>query len=125
MEDDVSFFFCQFPERHVCPDSEFSGDILHQRPHQGLPGKYCALINRQGFVRDKRRFVNDMNNSGSVTAGACPLAVKGEFLRSGAEKMRSAFRAYHFLLQRDTHRRRKIVAIWASVAAEPGKHQTK
>ena len=50
VEDDLPLLRRQFPEGHVSPHPHLPGDVLHQRPHQGLPWGHRSLVDGQGLV---------------------------------------------------------------------------
>ena len=50
MENNLPFLRRQFSERNVGPDAHRPADIRHQRPHQSIPGRHRAFVNRQRFV---------------------------------------------------------------------------
>lgn len=44
VEHDVLFFVGQVPEGHVGAHTHLAGNVLHQRPHEGLPGSHRTLV---------------------------------------------------------------------------------
>ena len=51
VEHDIPFFCRELPEGNIRADTHFSCDILHQRPHEGLPGQNSAFVNTQILIR--------------------------------------------------------------------------
>ena len=123
MENHFPLLFRQIPEGDIRPDAQIPGDILHQGPHQRLPGEDGALVDGQGFIRHQSGFIHHMDDARSVAAGAGTLAVEGQLLSTGAEEVLAAFGADQLLLRGDRHGGRKIMPVRAAMAAQTRKHQ--
>ena len=72
VEDRFPLLSRQLPERNICPDSHFPGNVLHKGPHQGLPGEHSPLFDGQGLIRHQGRLVNHPDNAGAVAAFGRP-----------------------------------------------------
>ena len=123
MKDDVPLLLRQFPKRHIGAHAHFPGNVLHQRPHQGLPGQHRALIDTQTLVRHKCRFVHRADDARAVAALAGALAVEGKLLSPRREEGLAAFGAPELPPGRNVQRRLQIVAVGAAVACKARIHQ--
>ena len=86
VENQIPLFFCQILKWYICTDAKFPGNILHQRPHQCLPGQHRPFVDRQVFIRYQGRFIYHMDDARSVTMRTGSLAVKGKFLRQAVQQ---------------------------------------
>ena len=123
VENDVPLLLRQVAEGHIRAHAHGPGNILHQGPHQGLPGKHGPLVDGEGFIRHQQILVHSHGNACPVTFRAGAGAVEGKILRAGPVKMDAALGADDLLLRRHRHGGRRVVAVGAPVGAETGKHQ--
>ena len=123
VEDNVPLPLGQIPKRDIRAHPHVPGDILHQGPHQGLPGRHRPLVNGQGLVGNQGCLVHRAHHAGAVAGPAGAHAVKGQLLRPGTEKMLPADRADQLPLRRHVHGGRQIVAVGAGMAGQPGEHE--
>ena len=78
MEHDLPLLSCQLPERDIRTHAHLPGDVLHERPHQGLPGRDRALVYGERLVGHQGRFVHRPHHARTLAAGAGAVGVEGE-----------------------------------------------
>ena len=124
MEHDFFFLLRQVTKRHIRPHAHIPRDILHQRPHQGLPRQHCALLDGKRIIRNQGRFIHHPDNAGSVTGRTRTGAVKGQFFCGWRIEMLPTLRADQFQSGSYIHGRFQPVSIRTNVAGQTRKHQT-
>ena len=124
VEDDVPLPVGEVAPRHVRPHAEMvARDVLHERPHERLPRRDGAFVDRERIVRDDRIHVDFPHDARSVAALARALRVEGKLLRAGREETRATFGADQFAFRRHVQRRREVVSVRAAVRREARVHE--
>ena len=123
VEDYLPLLFRKLPEGHIRAHAHFSCDVLHQRPHQGLPGRNRPLVNGQGLVGNQRRLIHHPDDSGAVAPGTGALAVEGQFFCPGRIEDLPALRAGERQLCRHVERRGKVMSVGTPVGGKPREHE--
>lgn len=123
VEHDIPFLRRQVFERHIGPDAHFAGDILHEGPHERLPGQHSALVDGQGFVGHQGRLVDGPDQSRAAAGFAGAAAVESQVFGTGPVKLRAAHGAGDLLHGRHMQGRFHIVAVRAAVARQARKHK--
>ena len=121
--DDVLFLCRKRAERDVRADAHRPADVGHQRPHQRVPRRDSALVDRERFVRYERAAVDRPHDAGPAAGGAGALAVEGQLLGARREEAHAAHGAGQRLALRNGQRRREIMPVRAAVAGQAGEHQ--
>ena len=110
--------------RDVRPYAEvIARDVLHERPHERLPRRDGAFVDRERIVRDDRIHVDFPHDARSVAPLARALRIEGELLRAGREEARAAFGADELALRRHVQGRREVVSVRAAVRREARVHE--
>ena len=91
MKDNVFFLVCQVLERNVGAYAHRSAYILHERPHECVPWRYCTFVYGEILVRDECGFVYCTDSSCTVASPACSLAVERQIFSSRRIEMFSAY----------------------------------
>lgn len=114
----------ELAEGHVGAHPHLAADVLHERPHERPPRGNGALVYRLRLVGHERRLVHHAHDAGASASGAGTVAVEGEVLRPLPVERFATDGTDHGLLERDVHRRRHPVAVWAGVGANAREEQT-
>ena len=123
VEHDFPLFRCQQAKRYVGTHTQIPGDILHQRPHQCLPGQYSPLVYGKGFIGHEGRFIHNPDTPGTAALGTGPLTVEREFLRPRCIEMLSALGTDEFAPCGNGKGGRRIVTVRTAVAGQSRIHQ--
>ena len=123
VKDDVPLLLGEILEGHVGAHAHLPGDVLHQGPHQGLPGGHGALVDAEGFVRHQGSLVHGADDAGAVAALAGTLAVEGQLLRPGSVELLPADGAGEGPLRRHVHGRGNGMPVGAAMAGKTGVHE--
>ena len=123
MENDVPFLWRKLRERHICAHAHFPADIRHQRPHQRIPRRHCALIDRKRFIRHKGRFIHCTHDARAAAGRAGALAVKREALRARRHKYFATDRTDKVLADGHVRRWIQIMSVRTTMAGQPREHQ--
>ena len=123
VKDDFLFFRSEVAERYIGAHAQVTGDILHQGPHQGLPGRHSAFVDGQGVVRHQRILVHGADHTRAGTGRTGPFRIKGHRFRAGTVKLFTADGTFRRQHQRYIHVRRTGVPVGTAMTAQPGEQQ--
>ena len=123
MENDVPFLWRKLRERHICAHAHFPTDIRHQRPHQRIPRRHGALIDRKRFIRHKGRFIHCTHDARAAAGRAGALAVKSKTLRARRHKYFAADRTDKLLANGHVRRWIQIMSVRTTMAGQAREHQ--
>ena len=125
VKDNVALAVGEVAPRHVRPYAEVvARDVLHARPHERLPRRDGAFVDRERIVRDDRIHVDFPHDARSVAALARALRIEGELLRAGREEARTACGADELVFRRHVQGRREVVSVRAQVRRKARVHET-
>ena len=123
VEHDLLLFIRKLAEGHVGAHAHGAAYVRHQRPHQRVPRRHCALVYGQAVVGHERASVHAAHYARTAAGRTGALTVEREFFGGGRVETRAALGAYEFTLRGDRERRRQIVPVGAAVARQPRIHQ--
>ena len=124
VEHDFLFFRRQIAEWDIGAHAQVTGDILHQGPHQGLPGRHSAFVDGQGVVRHQRILIHGADHARAGTGRTRSFRIKGHRFRTGAVKRFTADGTFCGKHQRYIHVRRAGMSVRTTVTAQAGEQQT-
>ena len=123
VEHDVPLLLGELSERNIRADSHVPGDVLHQGPHQGLPGGHRALVDGLRLVRNEGGLVDLVGYAGAVAFPAGSCAVERELLRAGRRYYLAAYGASYLEHRGEVYAGLQVVSVGASVMGQPREHQ--
>ena len=123
VKDDLPLPRRQIPKGHVGAHAHFPGNVLHQRPHQRLPGGDGPLVDGERFIRHQRGLVHRADDARSIAAAAGAGAVEGELFRPRGDDKFPADRTADLFFRRHVQGRRDIVPVGTAMAGQAGVHE--
>ena len=118
VEHDLPLLSRQLPERDIRTHAHLPGDVLHERPHQGLPGRDRALVDGERLVGHQGRFVDRPHRTRALAARAGAVGVEGEGLRARLGELDPAGGAVQGDVEGDVDGGLVAVSVGAHVVAQ-------
>ena len=124
VKDDFLFFRSKVAERYIGAHAQIPGDIFHQGPHQGLPGRHGPFVDSQGIIRHQRILIHGADHARAGTGRTGPFRIKGHRFRTGTVKLFTADGTFRRQHQRYIHVRRAGMSVRTTMTAQAGEQQT-